>query len=162
LNIIRWQSYLWLHFPFLSGSCSKGDANHVAAAQQLSFAFDLTSHNPSRRAGVEYSNVLVSVQMKHEGKPSVRKTSAPAIATGNFSQPSNSDNTFRVETLLDNQFYGFYSANASATITVYARARFKYGLATTRRYNIRVSCEAVLMHNRTVNNPSQIAYCPPR
>ncbi|KAG2582528.1 hypothetical protein PVAP13_6KG184012 [Panicum virgatum] len=42
------------------------------------FAFNLTSHNPSHRAGLVYRYISVSVQLQHNGNPSVRKTSVPA------------------------------------------------------------------------------------
>ena len=51
-----------------------------------------------------------------------------------------------VVALLDDQIYRFYSINASATIMLFAQARFKVGLACTRLYNIRVRCQRVDLH----------------
>jgi len=107
------------------------------------FAFKLKSHNPSHRARLVYRYISVSMQLQHNGNPSVRKTAVPAQVTSELQQERNSDKTMAVEVLLDDQFYGFYSSNASATIMLFAQARFKVGLACTRLYNIRVRCQRV-------------------
>jgi len=65
-----------------------------------------------------------------------------------------------VEVLLDDQFYGLCSSNASVTIMLFAQARFKVGLACTRLYNIRVRCQRVdLLHFSEGNHLQKIANC---
>jgi len=129
------------------------------------FAFKLTSHNPSHRAGLVYRYISVSVQLQHNQNPSVRKTSVPALVrVPNYGlglqQERNSSKTMAVEAFLDDRFYSFYSSNASATIMLFAQARFKVGLARTRLYNIRVRCQRVdLLHFSEGNHLQKIANC---
>jgi len=129
------------------------------------FAFKLTSHNPSHRAGLVYRYISVSVQLQHNQNPSVRKTSVPALVrVPNYGlglqQERNSSKTMAVEAFLDDRFYSFYSSNASATIMLFAQARFKVGLARTRLYNIRVRCQRVdLLLFSEGNHLQKIANC---
>ena len=129
------------------------------------FAFNLTSHNPSHRAGLVYRYISVSVQLQHNQNPSVRKTSVPALVrVPNYGlglqQERNSSKTMAVEAFLDDRFYSFYSSNASATIMLFAQARFKVGLARTRLYNIRVRCQRVdLLLFSEGNHLQKIANC---
>ena len=129
------------------------------------FAFKLTSHNPSHRAGLVYRYISVSVQLQHNQNPNVRKTSVPALVrVPNYGlglqQERNSSKTMAVEAFLDDRFYSFYSSNASATIMLFAQARFKVGLARTRLYNIRVRCQRVdLLLFSEGNHLQKIANC---
>lgn len=132
---------------------------------QVYFAFKLTSHNPSHRAGLVYRYISVSVQLQHNQNPSVRKTSVPALVrVPNYGlglqQERNSSKTMAVEAFLDDRFYSFYSSNASATIMLFAQAWFKVGLARTRLYNIRVRCQRVdLLLFSEGNHLQKIANC---
>jgi len=138
---------------------------HATNNSNQVFAFKLTSHNPSHRAGLVYRYISVSVQLQHNQNPSVRKTSVPALVrVPNYGlglqQERNSSKTMAVEAFLDDRFYSFYSSNASATIMLFAQARFKVGLARTRLYNIRVRCQRVdLLHFSEGNHLQKIANC---
>ena len=100
------------------------------------------------------------MQLQHIGNPSVRKTAVPAQVTSELQQERNSSKTMAVEAFLDDRFYSFYSSNASATIMLFAQARFKVGLARTRLYNIRVRCQRVdLLLFSEGNHLQKIANC---
>ena len=139
---------------------------HATNNSNQVFAFELTSHNPSHRAGLVYRYISVSVQLQHNQNPNVRKTSVPAalVRVPNYGlglqQERNSSKTMAVEAFLDDRFYSFYSSNASATIMLFAQARFKVGLARTRLYNIRVRCQRVdLLLFSEGNHLQKIANC---
>lgn len=130
-----------IHFSIADFSLS----STTEEANTQAVVFNLTAYNPSHRAGVVYRSVLVSMQMKGNDMR-VRKTSVPAHVTGEKSkicQGRNCNKTMRVRAILDSQFSGFYGSNKSATVNIFAHAMFKVGLASSRVYNIRVSCSPI-------------------
>lgn len=114
---------------------------------QVAFDFSISAYNPSRRAGVTYRDVVVSLQLQRHGHPSVRKTSVPGTVRDHLplSQGRNASRSMGVNGTIDNELFLIYSnaSSVSTIIMVIAQVRFNVGLVKSRLYSIRVLCTAI-------------------
>uniref|UniRef100_A0A453MK99 Late embryogenesis abundant protein LEA-2 subgroup domain-containing protein n=2 Tax=Aegilops tauschii TaxID=37682 RepID=A0A453MK99_AEGTS len=114
----------------------------------LSFNFTLAVDNPSRRAGVDYREVIVSLQLPSKR---LKNNSVPATVNGSMPlyQPRHSHISMAVaafveKDLLDLYLKKFYRGHPTLTIMVTALVRFKVGVAYSRLYDITVYCPPVV------------------
>ncbi|XBI86746.1 hypothetical protein VPH35_094645 [Triticum aestivum] len=136
-----------IHFSI---TAANGTDSTMDGNDGLSFNFTLAVDNPSRRAGVDYRDVIVSLQLPSKR---LKNNSVPATVNGSMPmplyQPRHSQISMAVaafvdKDLLDLYLNKYYRGHPTLTIMVTALVRFKVGVASSRLYDITVYCPPVV------------------
>ncbi|KAI4998499.1 hypothetical protein ZWY2020_053841 [Hordeum vulgare] len=105
--------------------------------------FTLEAANPSRRAGVEYSSVTARLQLYSPSHGTAASLKTDVHQAMPLHQPPAIPRSLRASVLFDREAFGSNRSTPPMTVLVVAQVRFKVGLAYSRHYEIRVSCQPV-------------------
>ncbi|XBI86745.1 hypothetical protein VPH35_094644 [Triticum aestivum] len=134
-----------IHFSITDANGANSTVDGMAG---VSFNFNLTVGNPSHRAGVEYKDVIVNLQL---ARKRVKRKSVPATVNESMplSQRPNRPISMAVAAFVEQDLLDLYLKKVhyrdhpTLTIIVTALVHFKVGVTYTRLYDITISCPPV-------------------